>query len=305
MSLAIVVLSAFVVSVMAEEKGAPHLKYFGFVGVDCGADDPGDDEEKSNYIDEVAGFTNVAHLCAHSPDGGLASRLERFSKARIQAIVDVQTILFDRRKDATTGSGNRISLRADAEKRWADFVKRNRASLTPERVAAIYVVDEPVWNGLVREEFERSLKIISDSKLALPTLAVEAYTTVKQIMVPELLDWVGFDRYDSLDPSTDPAWQADLKTVKEARTRPDQRIVIVASTQWLPYYQKDAGVRPQDMEKIVRSYHRVAESNPEVIALLGYIWPGGLDDPKQLGARRLPDNVQNEFRRIGRAIIGE
>jgi hypothetical protein len=284
---------------------ARHLKYFGFVGIDCGVDDPGDEEHKTNYIDEVQGFTNVAHLCVPAPDTPLEERIQAFAKAGLLAIIDVQGILFDRRADRSTGSGTRFSLRDDARARWEEFVRRNRSTLRPERIAAIYVVDEPAWNGLSEDEFQRSLQIIKGSRLSVPTFTVEAYAALQRIMVPDELDWIGFDRYDTLDPATDPAWQADLTTVKKARTRVEQRIVIVASTQWLPYYEKDAGVRPADLEKIIRSYYRVADSHPEVIALLGYVWPGGLDDPRQLGARQLPENVQKELKRIGQAIMGK
>ncbi len=125
---------------------------------------------------------------------------------------------------------------------------------------------------------------------------------VGQIMVTDDLDWIGFDHYDSLDPEHDPEWLSDLDTVDAARTRVDQKIVIVASTQWLPYYL-EANIKPEDMEQVVTSYHNVAKSYSGVIALIGYLWLGGLDHSEQLGARDLPLNVKESLINVGNSII--
>lgn len=66
-----------------------------------------------------------------------------------------------------------------------------------------------------------------------------------------------------------------------------------------------AGVRPADMGAPAASSYRVAASDPDVVALIGYLWPGGIDPahPGELGARDLPDNVWQIYRQIGRQII--
>ena len=282
-----------------------HLRYFGFAVVDCGWDDPNDSTVKTNYVDEVSRFTNIGQMCVFSPDESLRSRMARFSQVGMKAILHIESILFEHTKDTSSPSGVRVTLRPDAEALWAHFVKLNRDVLVPDYVVALYIVDEPVWNGVPLADFVHALKIVKASLPVIPTLSIEAYPVVTQIRVPETLDWIGFDRYDTADPAKDRAWLADLETVRAARTRTDQKIVIIASTQWLPYYQTDAGVLPEDMAAVAYSYYHIAVSDPDVIALVGYLWPGGLDDPRQLGARNLPENVQQALREIGRRIINK
>lgn len=279
------------------------LTFFGFAVIDCGWNDPNDSTDKTNYIDEISGFANVGQMCVYSPDDSLGNRIGTFNQAGVKAILHIESILFDHHQDVNTPSGVRATLRSDAETRWANFVNLNKDVLTPQNMAALYIVDEPVWNGVSLADFTRTLQIVKALMPDIPSMTIEAYPVVNQIMVPQELDWVGFDRYDTVDPEHDETWLADLKTVRAARTRSDQKIVIVASTQWLPYYQTEAGVRPEDMEAVAYSYYRLAASEPDVIALLGYLWPGGLDDPAQLGARNLPDNVQQSLREIGEEII--
>jgi hypothetical protein len=280
-----------------------HLAYFGFAGIDCGWDDPHDSEIKTNYLDEVAAFTNVAQLCVYSPDDVLDERLEKFRRANIKAILHVEAILFEHSPDANVSSGSKATLREDAEERWYRFFAHNENLLNSENIAAIYVMDEPVWNGVSVDEFSSALSIIKSTLPNIPTVSIEAYPVLEEIMIPKTLDWVGFDNYDSVDPANDKEWLTDLETVLERRSRPDQKIVIVASTQWLPYYASDAGIQAQDMKQVFESYYQVATQTPETIALIGYIWPGGLDHPDQLGARNLPFDVQQRLIQIGQAII--
>lgn len=279
-----------------------HLKYFGFAGVDCGLRDPHIGSGKTDFADELSGFANIGQMCVYSPKDSIGKRVALFHHYGLKAVLDVEALLFDR-KSVTTRSRTELTLRHDAEKRWSAFANLNKAALVPKYLAAIYIADEPAWNNMSLADFKRALKIVKKSLPDIPTMSIEAWKAIDHIMVPKELDWIGFDRYDSVDPAHDQKWLADLKAVTSARTRHGQKIVIVASTQWLPYYQKDANVRPEDMGRIAESYYHVAESQPGVIALVGYLWPGGLDGPSQLGARDLPRNVQQILRKIGEQII--
>lgn len=120
--------------------------------------------------------------------------------------------------------------------------------------------------------------------------------------MPKEIDWVGFDRYDIADPAHDAAWLADLQTVKNARSRPDQKIVIVMDTQWRPYYGV-AGVQPADMAAVGASTLEVAAADPDVVAIVGYLWPNALDLPEQVGSRGLPASVRAFYTNLGHAVI--
>ncbi len=280
-----------------------NLQYYGFALIDCGWDDPNDNEIKSTYVDEVADFTNTGQMCVFSEEDLITDRISVFNQAGMKALLHVEPILFELTQNSSTPSGVKLRLRSNALQLWTQFFNRNRDVLTLQYIAAIYVVDEPKWNGLGLADFVQALEIIKTSLPMIPTLAIEAYPVVDQIMVPDLLDWVGFDRYDTLDPTKDSNWLSNLNTVRLARTRDSQKIVIVASTQWLPFYQTDAGVSPSDTGMIAFNYYKLASSDPDVIALIGYLWPGGLDNQEQLGARNLPNNVLVVLEKIGQLII--
>ena len=288
-----------------EQVSVQTLGYFGFAIVDCGWDDPSDATIKTNYIDEVSSFSNIAQMCVYASSDEISNRIARFNNAGVKAIVSIESILFERGQDTSPSGGKRAILRANAVTELTKFVTLNKNVLNPSTVAALYIIDEPVWNGVSLRDLTLALQIVKKALPGIPTMVIEASQVVNQIMIPIELDWVGIDDYGIIDPEHDANWLAQLNKVSTARSRADQKIVIIANTQWLPYFKSDAGINPSDMEAIANSYHRLAVSYPDVVALVGYSWPGGLDDPKQLGARSLPANVQQSFRTIGLEITNK
>lgn len=276
--------------------------YFGFAAIDCGWDAPNDGDAKTNYIDEVSGFTNIAQMCVYIPEDFLSERLNLFQQSGVKALLHVEAVLFDHIEDTASPSGTRTILFPDAQARWDTFMRINENLITLDRVAAIYIVDEPVWNGLSQGDFTQAVDIVNASFPQIPTMMVEAYTGLDQIFVPESIDWVGFDRYGTLDPASDQEWLADIGKVRAARSREDQKIILVVESFWLPMYG-DAGYPPKRMGEFANNYYAFVTNNPDIIALIGYLWPGGLDAPDELGARDLPQEVLETYRRIGVEII--
>lgn len=278
------------------------LRYFGFAGVECLWDDPLDEMDKTSYADEVAGFSNIGQLCVYDPAEDISPRLESLRAHGLRAMLHVEPVLFGHAEDPESPSGDRAFLLPDAPERWARFMQANGPLLTPDTVAAVFVIDEPAWHGLSLNDLEAALALIKADLPNLPTATVEAYGTTRQTMAPPALDWVGFDRYGTADPATDAAWQADLAAVRAALTRPEQRILLVVETFWLPMYGR-AGVQPEQIGILAENYYRFAAAQPDVIGLIGYLWPGGLDGKEQLGARNLPENVRETYRAIGEKIL--
>lgn len=301
---ALFVMCVLFTSCDAEEPIGNEPQYFGFAVVDCGHDDPHDTEVKTNYLNEVSGFSNVAQLCSHSPDENITERVAYANELGIKPILHVEGIFFQRLTGSSSPSSTeRLTLRADASNRWNQFLGVNNSVLDANTVAAIYLVDEPAWNGLSLIDYENALAMIKSSLPSIPTMAIEAGNALDRLMVPADLDWIGFDNYDSVDPANDSVWLDQLARVSKARVRQEQKLVIVASTQWLPYYKTDAGIDPIDMGPIMQSYYQLAISHADVIALIGYLWPGGLDDPAQLGARDLPSETKAIIVELGKQII--
>ena len=97
------------------------------------------------------------------------------------------------------------------------------------------------------------------------------------------------------------AIRKNLADLKLRRSTVSQKIVIILDGQWLP----GNGYPQSTMTQIATNYYRLASSDQDVIGLVGYLWPGGLDGPTALGTRNLPNEVKAEHVRIGRAITGK
>ena len=273
---------------------------FGFVGIRCGLDDPLDDTAKTDYVDEVAGFTNLAHVCVFENDvRGLLADLPEHG---LRAVLDVNALLFELVPgEAPSDSGRRMQLRPDAAERWARFVATNREVLDPRHVAAYYLADEPVWNGVSTADLTAAAALVEPATHGVATMVIEGYPALADAVFPPQVDWIGFDRYAVGDPSSDPQYLADLAAVR-SRAHPGQRIALILDSQWLSAYRW-VGIDAESMAVIARNYQLLASREPDVVALIGYTWPAGID-PEQLGARDLPQEVKDTYVAIGRWVLG-
>lgn len=263
-------------------------------------DDPHDEAGPRNYVDEVAGFTNIAHLCPLDLD--ITAQAEEIVDGGSRAFVDLTLLLFEAVPgEAPVGSGSQLRLRADATTLFEAFVEASNPVLDGEHVAAFYLIDEPIWNGTPPQEVATAAALVDDAFPEIPITVIEAYPVVDDAVFPEGVDWVGFDRYLVPDPSTDPTYLAELETVR-ARATDDQDLVIIMDAQWFSLYDK-VPLSEEDMADVARNTYELAASRDDVVAIIGYTWPGGLDVPEQLGARSLPEGVQTAYREIGQAIL--
>lgn len=280
----------------------PDIAYFGFLIVDAFHDDPHDTEPKTNYADEVAGFTNIADIAVFSPQDNVAARIATMRSLGIKPILLVPTLLLDFIPDQSSPTGIRYELRPDAQARFTQFVQQNALSDIRDDLAAVYIADEPAWNMMDPLDLDAAATIVRQALPGVPVAIVEAAPALPQLVVPQSIDWIGFDHYGVLDPAHDPLWQSELQTLRSKRSRPDQRVIIVMESQWRPEYDA-AGLSAEIMASVARSYVAAARNCPETVAILGYTWPGGFDSPDQLGARNLPASVIATYRRLGRSIV--
>lgn len=279
----------------------PSLRYFGYALVDCGFDDPLDTKAQTNYVAEVAAFSNIAQMCVFDPAENIADRLDLMSESGVKALLSVQAIFFVGTPDTTQGSGMNFDLHPQYQSRWDSFVRINTLDQRSSMLAAFYVADEPVWNGISSAELTIAADVIEASFPSVPTAIVEAPGGIDALQVPASIDWIGFDQYAIPAPDADPGFRKLLALMKSKRSRESQKIVLIMDAQWLPFYG-DAGYSASDMAAVATSYYDLALSDPEIIGIIGYLWPGGLDDPRQKGTRNLPQRVIDEHRRIGKLI---
>ncbi|MFO0550978.1 MAG: hypothetical protein U0271_21485 [Polyangiaceae bacterium] len=276
------------------------VRSFGFVAVGCAFDDPLDPEQKGDYFDEVASFTNIAHVCAFQPNLDLTGKLTALASSGGRAVLDLTALLFESGVDPDTGVLVN-TLRVDADQRWADFVATNSAVLDAAHVAAFYPVDEPTWTGVSTIDLESAAALTKTTHPDVPVLLIEAYPALPQLVVPTNVDWVGFDRYYIAAPDSDPSYQSDWETLKAARSRPDQKLVLILDSHYTDGHQQ-AGLTPDDMRAVAESATALAAREPDVVAVLGYLWPGGLEGPQQLGARELPTAALDYYESYGAAV---
>lgn len=280
------------------------LQYFGYALVDCGFDDPADAIDQKNYVTEVASFSNVAQMCVFDPDENIVDRLQLMSKNDLKALLSVQAIFFVGKPDATQGSGMNFDIHTQYQARWERFVNNNNLSQNIAAVAAFYVADEPVWNGITFSELKIAADAIKSSFASVPTAIIEAPDGIRDLQVPLSIDWIGFDRYAVAKPDTDPEYNSELALLKSKRSRSGQKILLVMDAQWLPFYG-EAGYLPRRMKAVASRYYHLAKSDPDIVGIIGYLWPGGFDDRAQMGARHLPSKVIDEHVRIGKLITGK
>jgi hypothetical protein len=286
----------------AQTTAAPaHLKYFGFFLVDTEVDDPTDGLPISNYLTEVDSFSNLAQMAVYFPTQDLQARINFMNTRCVKPFLSVQDIFFYRLDD-NGPSGNHYVLYADYLTRWNAFKAVNASVLNATKLGCFYVSDEPFWNGISFAELNAACQLIKNDFPTIPLLLIEASPTLNDLIVPQSIDWLGFDHYARFHPLTDPVILSELALLKSKRSAPHQRIFLVADDQWVPLYYDQLGVTADSMRFTIQEYYDLAASDTSVAGLLGYLWPSGFQNPAALGARGMPQSVKNVNIQIGKKI---
>ncbi|MBA3471221.1 MAG: hypothetical protein H0T53_16420 [Herpetosiphonaceae bacterium] len=289
----------------APPGGMEHLEYFGFSLVDVGWDDPLDTVPKTTYTDEVAAFSNIADVLVVSPTQTIVPRMQHLMDQELKTVLHVNEIFFIY---AGVGgpSGALYDLRPDYQARWNDFVGTNQLTVNHAMVQAFYVGEEPTWNSITYAELKAATDLIKATIPQVPVLVIEAYPMVDSIQVPTSVDWLGFDHYFIPDPQHNVQFLNELDVLKAKRSTAAQKIVLVMDAHYIQELHGDyAGLTETGMKDVATSYFNLAASDRDVVALIGYAWPGGFDAPHAQGARQLPQSVRDEYARIGKLITGK
>jgi Secretion system C-terminal sorting domain len=283
-------------------QSAPaHLKYFGFVAIDCFYDDPLDTTAIVDYIAEVDSFSNIAHMCVYDFTDDIVVRTQTMNSHCVNPMLHIQNVFFQY-VDTAAPSGANYDLFPNFLNRWITFKNINASVLNATNIGCFYLADEPFWNGMTLNEMNIVTSIVKTDFPAIPILTVEAYGSVNTMQVSPDIDWVGFDRYGEFDPQNNAAFLENLDTLKARLSSPSQRIFLIIDDQWFPEYQTFLGWTQDTMADVVQNYYDLAASDTNIIGLIGYIWPGGLDGPTHHGVRNLTPAVINKNVEIGTMI---
>jgi hypothetical protein len=285
-----------------EEK---HLKYFGFTLVDVGWDDPLDAVIKTNYVDEVASFSNVADLLMVNPTDNLVAKMQNLSNNKMKAVIHLNNIFFEY-VGAGGPSGAMYDLRSDYQTRWNTFITTNNLAANYSMIQAFYVGEEPTWNSITYLELKTATDYIKATISQVPILVIEAYPAINKLQIPTTVDWIGFDHYFIKDPQKSSVFLNELSILKSKRSTQTQKVVLVLDAHFISWLHFNiGGITENEMKDVATSYYNLAQSEPDVVALFGYTWPGGFDNPSAKGARNLPQNAKDEYVRIGKIISGK
>ena len=282
-----------------------HVKYFGFTLIDTQWDDPTDNQTKTNYIDEVHGFSNIADILVTNPSDNIISRITEMNHLQVKPILHLSEIFFEL-VGTSSPSGTEYNLRTNYQSRWNEFVNVNHLLINQDLIQSFYIGEEPTWNGLSFLELKSASDYVKSTIPTVPIMVIEAYPIIDQLQIPNSVDWIGFDHYFIKDPNTNSEYLSELNNLKSKFTNAEQNLVIVMDAHYINSMHGDfGGMALNEMDRVANSYYELAKSDPKTIALLGYFWPSGFDSPKSIGARNMPKTVIENYIRIGKEITGK
>lgn len=282
-----------------------HIQHFGFSLVDTYWDDPSDTDSKTNYIDEVSSFTNLADILVIAPTDDIIDNLAMFQSHDVNAYLHLNEIFYEV-VDHNAPSGNRYALRNDYEFRWNTFVSTNNLSNHLDAIQAFYIGEEPTWNGITFQDLKMVSDLLEVQFPEIPTLIIEAAPAINDLQIPSSVDWIGFDHYFIKNPKNDTQFLNELNLLKSKFTTTEQKLVLVMDTHFIESIHSDiANTDISEMKEVAQSYYELALSESKTIAIIGYFWPNGFDHPTAIGARNMPDSVQQEYVRIGKEITNK
>lgn len=279
-----------------------HIEHFGFTLIDTYWDDPTDSEIKNNYADEIYTFSNLADILVVNPTDNLTQRTQTFADFELKSLLHLNELFFEL-IDSNSPSGSNYDLRHDYEKRWNEFKIINQSIINTIYVGAFYIGEEPTWNGISFTELNKIAVLIKADYPMIPIMIIEAYPSLNDLQIPELVDWIGFDRYFVKNPNKNTEFQQNWQTLKSKLSNTTQRIMIVMDSHYIDWAHGDFGdIDLQQMDEVANNYYELAKSDKKVIGIIGYFWPNGFDVLESIGARGMPQNVKNNYERIGKEI---
>lgn len=285
---------AAVTAVPVSGQTATGLQFFGYAAVKCQHDDPYDTEAKTDYSDEVAGFTNANHVCLPADVARWPAFLKE-AAAQYDPVVQVEPLF-----DFSPGGAGPDSDAALAM--WQAFVAAVAASGVPSSRFYFLLADEPALHEIPPNQIDRAAAIIHATFDTDRVMLVEAFSFDGAPPISPLIDLWAFDAYGVRDPAAEPLYSAFLDSAR-AQMHRHQRLWIVMDGSYSANHIA-SGITPEDMADVARATWRFAKAQPDVVGILGYLWAGGVDSGEK-GIRDLPPVVRAAHEAIGREILAD
>lgn len=287
-----------------EAKTNENLSLFGYTLVDVFWDDPTDNSTKSNYLDEVADFSNIADLLVVNPSDDIQSRLGEFEKYELKAVLHLNEIFFEFIGNIAEKSQSNYDLRTDYKERWDEFISINNLTINSSTISCFYLGEEPTWNSISFEEFKLASDYIKATVPMVPILLVEAYPVLEELEVPTSVDWIAFDHYFIENPEEDETFLAELEILRSKKSA-DQKILLIMDAHYIDWAHGAFSIDLDEMGEVAENYYKLANKESDIIGLLAYHWPSGFDFNESIGARDFSEDILKVHRAIGKQICGK
>jgi hypothetical protein len=279
--------------------GFADVRNFGYAAIMCGLDDPHDTQPKTDYLDEVAAFTNIAQVCVDADASITADRIARAHAADVVPLLYVEPVFFERAEGGATPRDKN-----GAASLWQIVRQAILLSGAPADQIIFYLVDEPSLFGLSEADVTRAAMQIRADFPQARLLMIEAYSEAGPPPIPKLIDYWGFDVYGVPDPAAEPRYAAYLDQAR-AGMRPGQKLVLVMEAVYYPKVHGKGRAAQAKLGDVADASYRYAVSRGDVSMILAYTWAGGIDSLDERGVRDLPPVVRARHEVIGRAITGK
>jgi hypothetical protein len=294
-----IVLGAALLGAVLSLPCAAQIQYFGYVGA---ADD-------TQGLYQTRGFTNFAHVEAGldlaSPF--VRDRVNAMNQQGIIATINLGVVLW------CADAGGYRQLCPDWQQRWHTWKLNNASILTPAKVLAFDVLDEPFNRGASMLDYERATAAVkADFPWAKIYMTEAACVVLNQPCglnpasgalsryggtLPNV-DWLGLDEY-GIHPATDSTFR-DARSYFKWRF-PNRKWLYVMDGYWAAGLQGQI-VPEANMGLIAREWYDVARADPDAI-LLGVLRWSPFDEGKT--SKDFSCVVLREHVAIGRAITGK
>lgn len=183
-----------------------------------------------DYTDATNSSANAIFICESQPDSA-GDTVRYLTELKLKypcrkAIVDIGPFFFQ---------DGQLTPRQNLPQRWDQFV--SHTSLVSDRIAAFYLPDEaygsndlPADQVLQRLETVTSIiksSVLSDKKILLSYSALHLWHALNTYKVPNGVDWVGVDCYDTWNNCAESGFSLpDLLNYLEAHLNPQQKMFI-------------------------------------------------------------------------------
>lgn len=288
------ILTALLLTCLALPARA-QIQYFGYVT----------DTYDFASINQTKGFTNFAHLAAsvNLNDDILRLHVNSLVQNGLKVTLNLGVVFW-----CQDAQGYYKALCPDWAQRWALFMLNNADILTPSKIIAMDVLDEPMLRQANMAQYEMAVQAVKTAYPWVKVYMAEGACAIENTCpmpsgynsyfgnLPGV-DWLAVDKY-GIHPATDVEYRNAVTHIKQRF--PGRKMIYIMDGYYGPTQFGLGDVHA--MGAIAREWYDVARADPDTI-LLGVLgW-----DPFGEGqtSRDFPCDVLAQHVSIGRAITGK